>query len=221
MDSPRPPGREIKQDRGHKTYAALVDTGFRLLELRDFESVSIAELARLAGYSVGAFYARFNSKDEFFDALVARHVERRDLSRERLFARTADDVLIDAVVRDIVSYYSKHCGFWRAALIRSSRDPSFWGPMRRQGHVYTSTLINRLERQFGRRLSKAERTNVQFAFQVLFGTINNSIMNRPGPVLMSQRRFVTGLVRTFRLVAGYDQMLGREPDAALTQPSGS
>ena len=214
MDSPRPPGREIKQDRGRKTYAALVDTGFQLLESRDFESLSIAELARSAGYSVGAFYARFNSKDEFFDALVARHLERRDLSRERLFAKTADDVLIGAVVRDIVSYYSKHRGFWRAALIRSSRDPAFWDPMRRQGHVYASTLIDRVERQLARPLTKVEQTNVQFAFQVLFATINNSIMNRPGPVLMSQHRFVTSLVRTFRLVAGYDRMLGREPDAA-------
>jgi AcrR family transcriptional regulator len=214
MDSAQPPGRAIKQDRSRKTYAALVETGFTMLESRDFESLSIAELARSAGYSVGAFYARFNSKDEFFDALVARHLEQRDQSRERLFARTADDVLVDQVVRDIVSYYSKHRGFWRAALIRSSRDPAFWDPMRKQGHVFASALIDRIERQLERRLTKSELANVQFAFQVLLGTINNSIMNRPGPVFMGQRSFVTSLVRTFRLVAGYDRMLGREPDAA-------
>lgn len=214
MASAQPPGRAIKQDRGRKTYAALVETGFTMLESRDFESLSIAELARSAGYSVGAFYARFNSKDEFFDALVAQHLERRDRSRELLFAKSADDVLIDAVVRDIVTYYSKHRGFWRAALIRSSRDPSFWDPMRQQGHVFSNMLIDRIESQLGRQLSKPERTNVQFAFQVLFGTINNSIMNRPGPVFMGQRNFVASLVRTFRLVSGYDRMLGREPDAA-------
>jgi hypothetical protein len=69
-----PPGRAIKPDRGRKTYAALVETGFQLLESRDFESISIAELARSAGYSIGAFYARFDSKDEFFHALTARHL---------------------------------------------------------------------------------------------------------------------------------------------------
>jgi AcrR family transcriptional regulator len=214
MDPPRTPGRPIKQDRSRKTYVALVETGFELLEARDFETLSIAELASSAGYSVGAFYARFNSKDEFFHALIARHLERRERSRERLFAKIADDDLIDEVVHDIVGYYSKHRGFWRAALIRGTRDPLFWEPMKRQGHALAGALIDRLNRQLGRQLSKAERTDVQFAFQILFGTINNSIMHRPGPVLIDQRSFVASLVRAFRLVSGYHRMLGLERSTA-------
>ena len=62
------PGRlAIKQERGHITYDALIEAGFKLLAERDIEDISIFELSRVAGYSVGAFYARFRSKDEFFD----------------------------------------------------------------------------------------------------------------------------------------------------------
>jgi len=70
-------GRKIKQKRGHRTYNALISTGFKLLEKKDLEKISVAELSREAGYSVGAFYARFHSKDEFFEALVHEHLRNR------------------------------------------------------------------------------------------------------------------------------------------------
>ena len=76
------PARRIKQPRGRRTYDALIETGFKLLEQNDLESIPIAELAKAAGYSVGAFYARFESKDEFFEAMIAHHLEALCL-RER------------------------------------------------------------------------------------------------------------------------------------------
>ena len=59
------PGLNIKQKRSKKTYDALIKSGFRLLKKREWASITIAELSRAAGYSVGAFYTRFRSKDEF------------------------------------------------------------------------------------------------------------------------------------------------------------
>ena len=62
--------RRIRQKRSQKTYDALISTAFKLLEQREFDEISIADLAQKAGYSVGAFYARFKSKDELFDAML-------------------------------------------------------------------------------------------------------------------------------------------------------
>lgn len=64
------PDRRIKQKWGRRTYDALIETGFALLEHRELEAISIAEFAKAAGYSTGAFYTRFRSKDEFFDATM-------------------------------------------------------------------------------------------------------------------------------------------------------
>src|SRR5690349_23851347 len=95
--APAPADRRIKQQRGRRTYDALIETGFALLEHRELEAISIAELTKTAGYSTGAFYARFRSKDEYFDALVAKHLERRRRVRDRLLAAAPDERLIRAL----------------------------------------------------------------------------------------------------------------------------
>lgn len=210
-DSAVSPGRKIKQARGRKTYDALVATGFKLLENHELEAISIADLAKAAGYSVGAFYARFRSKDEFFDALIAQHLDHRTRARGRMFAKEGDDTLIDAMIGELVRYYWKRRRFWRAALIRSVRSPDFWEPLRQHGRAYADMLIERISAKAQRPLTETEQTNVRFAFQIALGTINNAIINRPGPIMLGQALFVANLARAFRLVSGYDDLMGLPP----------
>ena len=203
-------GLDIKQSRSKKTYDALIKTGFRLLKKRDFDSITVAELSRSAGYSVGAFYARFRSKDEFFDAMVAHHLEDRVAASERLFSTVHHDELIDKLIEDIVHYYWTNRNFWRAALVRSMRDPDFWTPIRQSGHDLATRVIGILSEQANRQLTDLEQTNIRFAFQITLGTINNTIINRPGPIFMNQRLFVEKITRAFRLVTDYDSMMKRD-----------
>jgi AcrR family transcriptional regulator len=206
--SAQPAARDrIKQERGRRTYDALVATGFKLLGEREFESITVAELAREAGYSVGAFYARFSSKDEYFDALIAHHLEERTRTRERLFATLGDDAWIHGLISNTVNYYWKRRRFWRAALIRSIQQPEFWQPLREHGHALATSFVERFSKEAGRKLTKDEETNVRFATQLALGTINNTIINRPGPIFMGQAAFVDNLVRAFRLVSGYDELV--------------
>jgi AcrR family transcriptional regulator len=201
-------GRKIKQKRSRKTYDALIATGFRLLEQREFEALTIAELARSAGYSVGAFYSRFHSKDEFLEALIARHLEGRSSTREGLIAATSTADLVNVLIDDLVTYYWKRRRFWRAALVRSMRDQAFWEPIRKHGHELADSLIARIQADAGRTLSATERMNVRFAFQIALGTINNTLINRPGPTFMGQAAFVDNLARAFRLTSDYDRLVG-------------
>lgn len=213
-DVPAPtPARRIKQKRGRRTYDALIAAGFKLLEHRELEAITIAELARSAGYSVGAFYARFHSKDEFFDAMIAHHMEQRTKTREQLFATVPNERLVNEFIENLVTYYWKHRRFWRAALTRSIRDPKFWEPIRAHGHEYANLLVARISDSAGRRLTKAEDTNIRFAFQIALGTINNAIINSPGPVFLGQALFVENLTRAFRLVSDFDNLVGSEERA--------
>ena len=200
------PDRRIKQERGRKTYECLIETGFALLEQRELEAITIAEIARAAGYSVGAFYARFRSKSEFFDAMVAHHLEYRDRARDRLLATVPNHTLINALIEDLVQYYWKRRRFWRAALIRAIRDPDSWEPIRIHGRQFAQLLIERIAKN-ARPLTDQEDTNVRFAFQLALGTINNAIVNRPGPIFLGQALFVENLARAFRLVSGYDTLM--------------
>jgi len=207
MNTTKLPGLIIKQKRSKKTYDALIKTGFQLLKKRDFDSITVAELAQSAGYSVGAFYARFRSKDEFMDALVAHHLITRQATHEHLFSAFHNDDIINELVKNIVHYFFINQKFWRAALVRSMRDPEFWVPIRKSGHDLASQLIERVSEQISRPLTDPEETNVRFAFQILFGTINNSIINQPGPIFMNQKLFLMKLTRAFRVVMAYDDII--------------
>lgn len=207
-------GRKIKQRRSLKTYEALVSTGFRLLEDKDLEDISIAELTKEAGYSVGAFYARFESKDEFFEAMVELHVQNRQSTQSNLFDEMACTELPQAIVQDAVTYYWGRRRFWRASLTRSGRDPDFWQPIRKLGLQFGQGLVETLSKKLNRSLTEAEETNVYFAFQITFGTINNTIMNQPGPIFMGQTIFIDKLTRAFKLVSDYEGILNKSNAAA-------
>jgi AcrR family transcriptional regulator len=201
------PGLIIKQNRSKKTYDALIATGFQLLKKREFDSITVADLSQSAGYSVGAFYSRFRSKDEFFDALVAHHLINRNARLEHLYSTLQNDDLIDELIKDMVHYLWINRNFWRAALVRGMRDPEFWAPIRQSGHDLANKVVARLSEQANRPLTELEETNVRFAFQITLGTINNTIINRPGPIFMNQRLFVEKLTRAFRVVADYDNII--------------
>ena len=203
--------KRVRQKRSQKTYDALIETTFKLLQQREFDEISIAELAQKAGYSVGAFYARFRSKDELFDALLAQHIEDRFTERKRIFDSATDETLVAELMESLVEYYWTRRRFWRAALIRSMKDPEFWQPVRRQGLEFGAWLIERIAARAGRALTEAEQANVRFALQLTLGTINNTIINRPGPIFMEQVLFVEQLTRAFRLVSGYDTVAVQGP----------
>jgi AcrR family transcriptional regulator len=206
-----PSSKRNKQKRSERTYDALIETAFKLLEKREFDDISIAELTQEAGYSVGAFYARFRSKDELLEALVMRHIEHRTAVRERQFSTEPDESLLREVVRGMVDYFWARRRFWRAALFRSIRDPDFWEPLRKLGREVGDSLIARMSSRANRALTEQEVSDVRFAVQVTLGTINNAIINRPGPIFIGQVQFVENLTRALRLVSGYDDVVASRP----------
>ena len=199
--------RRIRQKRSQKTYDALIATAFKLLEQREFDEISIADLAQKAGYSVGAFYARFKSKDELFDAMMEQHIDDRRRTRARQFATASDATLIRVLLEETIRYYWGRRRFWRAALFRSIRDEGFWAPLRKLSYELADALVARFSERAQRPLTSAEETNVRFAVQIALGTVNNAIINRPGPIFLGQALFAENLVRAFHVVSGYDELV--------------
>jgi len=108
--------KPVSQARSRATRDKLVAALDRLLRDKDFESITIADLAREAGLAVGTVYRRFENKDAFIPVIF-------ELYRERLDAYTASAGRIDI---------DPEAGL-RATLhtvIRSS-----WGFLRREGHL--------------------------------------------------------------------------------------
>lgn len=205
--SKRSHGREIKQLRGHRTYDALISTGFKLLEKKNLEKITVAELAREAGYSVGAFYARFHSKDEFFQALVQEHLKSRTNTLIELYGNISKERLVEDLMENMTNYYWEHRQFWRTVLVKSIRDTSFWEPFRDHFYESTKRFIDRLHSENPRSLTEKEEANIYFAFQVVMSTINNTIINQSGPIIMGQKLFIEELIRTFHLVSDFENIV--------------
>jgi hypothetical protein len=111
-------------------------------------------------------------------------------------------------MEDLVTSYWRRRRFWRAALIRGAHDPALWKPVRKLGREFADALVSRIRERIRRPLTSVEEANVRFAFQVARGAINNAIINRPGPLDMGQGAFIDNLERAFRLVSGYDRLMG-------------
>jgi AcrR family transcriptional regulator len=79
VSTPQTLSRREKQQR---TRQALIEAAVRLFCERGLEGASVDEVAQAAGYTKGAFYANFKSKEELFlvmlDEQFARELERLD-----------------------------------------------------------------------------------------------------------------------------------------------
>lgn len=199
-------GRAIKQQRGHQTYDALIDAGFRLLQTKDLDNISIAELSTTAGYSIGAFYARFRSKDEFFDALVAAHKVQRSGTLQQLYEKLPPEKLVPQLVKNIIEYYRRNSRFWRASQMRNVRDPVFAKAFRDNFMYRCNIFITHMENELQRKLTKSEKVAIIFAFQLLISTVNNAAFNEPGPIVLGEKRYVHEMQRAFTLVSGVEKL---------------
>src|ERR1700742_558077 len=60
-----------RQKRSRETTLALLEAGAAMLRTRSLAELSIEALCAEVGATVGAFYSRFESKDAYFNALMA------------------------------------------------------------------------------------------------------------------------------------------------------
>jgi len=59
-------------------------------------------------------------------------------------------------------------------------------------------------------LTEREEANIYFAFQVVLSTINNTMYNQSGPIIMGQKLFIEELARTFILVSDFENVVKKQ-----------
>jgi AcrR family transcriptional regulator len=68
------PKRLSREEQRQRTRAALVDAAAKVFIERGFTGASVEAIAAEAGYTRGAFYANFESKEELFVEVLERYV---------------------------------------------------------------------------------------------------------------------------------------------------
>ena len=188
------------QDRSRKTAERFLEAAFRLLESKTFDELSVADLARAAERSVGAFYQRFGSKDDFLVVLMVAYFETREATFARILAEATDEGLVERVLSDNFASIMRHRNLWHAALRRSAQAPGFWAQFHRYVQRRPQLMAARLAQLRGQPLSEAEVFRMGLAVQVFNSVINNQMMNNPGPLTPDRPDFLPKLLVVFDAV---------------------
>jgi AcrR family transcriptional regulator len=117
-----------KQARSERTLQRLLDAAESLIKEKGHAAVSIPDIARRAGSSVGGFYARFRDKNELLRALEERHFielsQRVEaLADARRWKNAATTDIVEAAVAELVSTTRERRHMIAAFLVRAIEDP--------------------------------------------------------------------------------------------------
>lgn len=137
--------RQPRQARSQETLDRILDAAEALVAEKGFEDATVAEIARRAESSVGAFYARFRDKDGLLYALYERYFEQATATADAALdpARWAGvpiPGILRAVVRFLVEIYRQQRGLIRAFVVRNHTDAEFRARQERLSHYVNAKL---------------------------------------------------------------------------------
>ncbi|WP_342730917.1 TetR/AcrR family transcriptional regulator [Bradyrhizobium sp. B117] len=185
-----------RQKRSRETTLALLRAGADMLRTRSLAELSIEALCSEVGATVGAFYSRFESKEAYFNALMAlaaRDGEQRLSEIRRPSPDTSLDKLCHLIVGGIIAWMRNHEGVLRAALQHDDTRPDKWTPFKALAQATTARATPLLLPAMGRGRKAAKTRTIAFGFQVVLGTLVNAILNDPGPLSLASKEMETRL----------------------------
>jgi len=188
------------QTRSRASMEALLDIGRQLIEQRGIDDFSMSDVAQAAGSSIGSLYFRFGNRERFIDEVMQRHITAGRAGFESLMAELASsgkppDHIIAAVTRRIVDVFAHNQGLLRAQLRRALDNPQVWQPYQDLARLIVDELIKLLVCRPELRHDPDWQHHVRIAMQLVFGTLNNILINRPGPLELDDPRTAEELSR--------------------------
>jgi AcrR family transcriptional regulator len=202
----RPP----QQARSQETLERILDAAEALVGEKGFEDTPVAEIARRAESSVGAFYARFQDKDALLHALYERYYEQAIATADAALgpgrwegARIAE--VLAAVVRFLVSIYREQGGLIRAFVIRNHVDAAFQARRERLSHYVSERLSALLlARRSEIRHPEPDRA-AAFGLTLVFSTLDSVMLFgelRSGALAFSDDQLAAELTRAYLAYLG-------------------
>lgn len=163
--------RDPQQERSRRTLARLLAAGEDILKEKRFEAATVKEICRDAGYTVGAFYARFENKEALLRALEEDLREEMtevltpllDADRPATGSREAH---LREILRALAGIYRRRGGTVRALLLRAREDEELRQRLARFNRKLTARADGSGD-PAGREEAVAERVGRFFAISAL------------------------------------------------------
>ena len=202
----RPP----QQARSQETLVRILDAAEALVAEKGFEDTPVAEIARRAGSSVGAFYTRFKDKDGLLHALYDRYYEQAiatadDALEPTRWDRDAIPEIVESVVGFLVEIYREHRGLIRAFVVRNHSDPDFQTRRDRLSHHVSERLSKLLLERRDEITHPDPLRAAAFGLTLVFSTLDSTMLfgeMRTGDLAIDDRDLATELSRAYLAYLG-------------------
>ena len=174
----RPGDLKAKQERSRETRRRLVASCLELVERRPFDQVTVADIAKGAGVSVGNFYRRFAGKEGILPDLYAAYEERFAAFAEA-FSRgepiEPDDLRgrWDFLIGRIVAFMEENRGLIQALHLHGRLHPEIVPPT---SHDRRRSLFARVSELFSPADEARAETMGRVAALVLVSTLTEQIV---------------------------------------------
>jgi AcrR family transcriptional regulator len=198
-----------QQTRSRKTWRALLDSGFSILDEQGLGGLTIPEVSRRAGVSVGTVYRRFGDKEGLLTALLQefttsfRDEIRSRMRREDIPADATPSDIVAVAVRAVVDTYRGHERLLRVFVTLGQSDPTTFDQGRRvshEGRLFFREMIWPSRRFFAH--PDAER-GIDVAYRLVYAACTHRVVNGPNlesPTELSWDDLADELARTVSLL---------------------
>ncbi|MFW1966237.1 TetR/AcrR family transcriptional regulator [Acinetobacter guillouiae] len=121
-----PLSRDEKQTQ---TRQHLIDAAFTLISEQGYNAVSIRHIAKFAGYSQGAFYSNFESKEQLLLELMRIQFAQENQQLQHLLAESSESKLqLTATLRNWLATFFSHDQWLKVSIelqLYAARDQDF------------------------------------------------------------------------------------------------
>lgn len=120
--------RLTRQESRDLTRQQLLDAAQKLVAEKGLGATSVEDIASEAGFSRGAFYSNFASKNDLFIEMLRRDHDQSIQEFSALFASETPPDELRARIRELFSsMHDDQCSFinWTEARLLAIRDPAF------------------------------------------------------------------------------------------------
>jgi AcrR family transcriptional regulator len=190
--------RLTREDTREQTTQRLLDAAQKVIAKKGLSAASVEDIAEAAGYTRGAFYSNFKSKDDLFVELL-----RRDhaLTQAQFQALQNDSISLDHIherSREIYSHmYRNNESFmnWAEARLFATRDARFRGKLNALLAEKRAEIVKFIEYFYQRAGAKPPIPAAVMAmgFMSLFEGVQLSMLSSPGDMTSDNAQSVLGL----------------------------
>ncbi len=169
-----------KQARSKKSLLLLLDAAEELITAKGIAEVTITDIVRAAGVSVGCFYGRFRDKDELLLALLERLIRRLD---ERVtefehpdnFRGASLSAIVHVCIRELITVFRGRRALFAAVTARSHYNET----MCEVGKDFRTRVIQRFALLMLRQRQQIRHPDpelaAELAAQMVFGLLDQLV----------------------------------------------